>query len=723
MNRKVVMCGILFLLGSGPMYADDPMTLEEIVVTAERREESLQDISASVSAYTGEYLAQMGLQDASEIASLVPGVELRENGLFPGYFIRGAGVQTETNDINEQPVGVFIDEVYYGIPSAQRGQLYDIERVEVLRGPQGTMFGRNSPAGVVHFLTNKPTDEFGGYVDALYGSFNQRIVEGAINIPISEAIKARASVKYNKDDGWQEDRFTGENFTDNDVLSGRLQVAFDLSDSVTFLAKLDGMRQRNAGLRYGFSGLLDPVTFAPCSLERVNNQECVAINGYRDPELDPEKIASDTAPLDTIDSWGLSGILNWAISDALQFTSITAYRTLEREWAVDGDASPILIFGFLNFATFRSTDAWQFSQEFRLNGSSDRSNWVLGAYYYGDNRDVVNAFPGFRRYDYTDVDTNSWAVFGQLDYNLTGTVTLIGGLRYTDETKQATQYRNTPTVVFTPELNDSVITGKAAVEWNVKDDLMLYASFSTGFKSGTFQASPGNVAVDPEYATAYEVGMKSLFWDGRGRFNASAYYNNYDDFQATGSADDNGIPVNRLVNVGALEVLGIEGDLTVIPTERLELTLGFSFTNGEISAGPLQASGSADYETREPFFFDGKTPAFLPEYSINAIARYALPVSDNWGSLIAQVDAKYSDGMFLDASNNRLHVQESYDIWGARLLWDSADAKWYGSIFVTNLTDTAVKGWSFDIARFVDNRATIWAQRPRTVGVKVGYRF
>lgn len=544
-------------------------------------------------------------------------------------------------------------------------------------------------------------------------------------MPFSDNVRARVSARYNKDEGWQEDRFSDEEFSDADVLSGRFQLEVDFSDSVTFLAKFDAMKQRNAGLRYGFSGLLDPATFAPCSLERVNNQECIAINGYRDPELDPKKIATDTNALDDMDSWGISGILTWQINSTTTLTSVTAYRELDHEWAVDGDASNALIFGLFNFDTLRTTDSDQFSQEIRINGSNGPANWVLGAFYYEDSRFVSNEFPSFFSAAFTDVSTESWAVFGQVDYDISDTVTLIGGLRYTDETKDARKWTGgAPDVIFNPVLDDKVTTWKAGVEWQAQDEIMLYATVSTGFKSGTFGANANNVVVDPERATAFEVGIKSEFWNGRGRFNASAYYNEYKDFQATGTTTNaEGLPINQLVNVGKMDVLGVEGDLTIVPSDNLELVFGFSFSDGEISADADQASGAADYETGQPFFFDGNDPAHLPKYSLNAIARYHFPVDQSWGSLTFQVDGKLSGAMWLDSDNNRLHRQEDYGILGARLLWDSADGTWYASAFVNNITDTKVRGWSFDISGFVWNRSIVWGHRPLSGGVRVGYRF
>jgi iron complex outermembrane receptor protein len=727
MNRNSTGLGIVLLVGwmlpVSPVSAQS--VLEEIVVTADRREANIQDVSISMFAFTGEEISDLGIENASDLAAQVPGLEVRENGMFPGYFIRGAGVQTETNDINEQPVNVYVDEVYLAAPSAQRGQLFDLERAEVLRGPQGTLFGRNTPGGLVHFISRKPTDKFEGYIEGQYGSFDQRIFEGAVNLPVNERVRARASVKYNADDGWQEDRFTGTEFSDNDILSGRVQLDVDLAEDLSLLLKFDGMRQRNAGLRYGFSGLLDPITRARCSLDRVNNQECVAVNGYGDPDNDDEKIATDTDPVDDIDSWGIAGTLTWAITDAITATSITAYRELEREWAVDGDATPVLIFGLFNFDTYRTTDSYQFSQEVRFNGTAGNADWVFGGYYFDDNREFLNQFPSFGLGDFTDIDTLSWAIFGQIDLRITETLTFIGGARYTDEEKDAIKFsRDRPANVFNPVLEDQPTTGKVGFEWRPLDDLMLYASLSTGFKSGTFAARANDIVVEPEKATAYEGGARYVFWNDRARLNASLYFYEYKDFQATGTEiNEFGIPVNRLTNVGKLEILGLEGDFAVLPMENLELVFGFNFTSGEIKTDPAQASGARDYETGVPFFFDGNDPAHLPDYSLNGVVRYALPIDPAWGDLTLQADWKYSGEMSLDSDNNRLHRQDDYGTVGLRAVWNSADEKWYAQVFGSNLTDTQVAGWSFDISGFVWNRSTVWGQRPRSAGIKVGMRF
>ncbi len=720
------MCGLTF-----PVLAAETQGakshIEEIFVTANRRIESVQDISISVTALSGQEIGRLGLEDASQLAQHVPGLELRENGLFPGYFIRGAGVQTETNDINEQPVSVYIDEVYLGIPSAQRGQIFDLERVEVLRGPQGTNFGRNTPGGVIHFISKKPTDKFEGYAKAQYGSFDQVILEGAINAPLSDRVRTRVSAKFNDDSGWQKDIVTGIGFSDTNVLSGRAQVEVDVSENVVVLFKADGMRQRANGIRYGFTGLLDPNTFAPCSIERVEAHECAAINGYIDPVYDDKRIATDTPPLDTIDSWGIGGQLDWALSDDITMTAITSYRKLEREWAVDGDASNVLVFGFINFDTYRATDAKQFSQEVRFNGTTGAAKWVAGAYYYSDTREFLNQFPAFGSGDYTEVDTKSWALFGQIDLEITETVTLVGGLRYTDETKKATKYNldadPTGANPLRPELSDTATTGKLALEWRPQDNIMVYAGLSTGFKSGTFPAVTKFRTVDPEKATAYEIGLKSQFWDGRAQFNVAGYYNDYKDFQATGTDSSGPVPLNELVNVGALKVVGLEGDLSVVPVDNLLMTLGFTLTDAKIHADPTQASGAVDYETGVPFYFDGKRPAQLPKYSLNGLVRYDLPISPEMGGISFQFDWKYTGKVFLDADNNRLHTQKAYGIIGARVAWTSADDLYTLQVFGSNLTNKQVAGWSFDIAGFVGNRATIWGQRPRSFGIQAGMKF
>jgi iron complex outermembrane receptor protein len=720
----------LVVASGGALGAD---SLDEVVVTANKREQNVLDVSAAVSVVSGEAIREFSGQDVAALAGRIVGLQVQEYDLFPAFFIRGVGLTTETNDLNDQPVGTYLDEVYLGAPSLSRGQLFDVERLEVLRGPQGTLFGRNTSAGLIHYITRGPTQDLDGYAQLGAGSFGRITAEGAIGGPLGERVRGRVSGKYLKDDGYQKDRLTGQKFAQNDIASFRAQLAFDVTDNLELLTKLEYTKQDNTGTRYGFSGLLDPANpMLGCSPARVNAQQCVAANGFREPSYDPRIATTDDAPLDDLETRGATARLVYS-GEAFTLTSITAWRDLERAWIADGDGTPQPFSGgAIRFSTFRTTDADQFSQELRLSGTRDWGNWVVGAYYYDDERNFLTSFPrvftGSRTV--SNLKTTSVAAFGQVDYRLSERWTLVGGLRYSDDDREITQVLTANlanpavTVRDSEKVNDGRASGRVALEWRPHEGSMAYASYSTGFKSGTFAQSLNAVRgidqVRPETSKTAEIGYKTQFWNGRAQTSIAAYNNRYSDFQATGSGvSAQGTPINLLSNVGTMEANGLEAELTLRATANLELNLGFTYTDTEISS--VQNSGDRDIETNALLFYDGNPAPSTPETRLNGSLRWMGPAS-SVGKFGAVLTFNWQDDVNLLANANRYAKQEAYSTFDFTALWESADKRYYGQAFVQNLTDEKVAGWQFTI-NFVGTRSTAWGMPPRTYGVRFGVNF
>lgn len=708
-------------------------TLAEVVVTANRREQKALDVSASISVLDAEALREFPGQNVASLAARIPGLQVQENDLFPAYFMRGVGLLTETNDLNDQPVGTYLDDVYLGAPSLSRGQLFDVARIEVLRGPQGTLFGRNTSAGLIQYVTQGPTAQADGYAQVGFSSFDRRTFEGAYGGPLSDRVRVRVSGNYVKDDGWQRDQFTGQKFAVTDLWSLRGQAAIDLTPNLELLTKLEYAKQDNTGTRYGFSGLFDPADGAPCTPAQVNAQQCAAANDYIARSLDPRHPATDDPALDELETRAVTARLAYK-GAAFNFTSITAYRDLQRGWIADGDATPLPFFGgAMRFTTYRTTDAHQWSQEARFDGSASFGNWVVGAYFYKDERDFLTSFPHVFGGNQTvsNLQTRSLAAFGQLDYRLTDTVTVVAGLRYSDETRDIVQVATTDlldpdtTVTDSRKTKDGRTTGRLTAEWRPRDGLMLYGGASTGFKSGTFAQSlnvaRGIVSVAPEEVTTYELGLKGRLWDGRGQLALTLYNNNYRDFQATGSTIDpvTQTPVNLLRNVGKLRANGVEAELTLLPLDSLQVNLGFTYTDTRVSS--TQNSGEYDVETGELYYYDGNPAANTPKTRVNGSIRWmAPPVSV--GQLGALVAFNWQDEVNLSASGNRYLRQEAYGTVDLTGLWESPTRHYYGQLFVQNLTNEQVAGSQF-LIDFIGTRATVWGLAPRTYGVRVGVNF
>jgi iron complex outermembrane receptor protein len=705
--------------------------LDEVVVTASKREQNLLDVPASISAIAGDAVRELGARDIVALASQIPGLQIQEYDLFPAFFMRGAGVVTETNDLNDQPVGTYLDEVYLGAPSLSRGLLFDVERIEVLRGPQGTLFGRNTSAGLVHYITKAPTETVDGYAQVGFGSFGQQQAEAALGGPITDRLRGRLSAKWLSDDGWQRDRLTGVKFNKNDQQALRGQLEYDVTDALLLSAKFEYANQNNSGQRLGFSGLLDPANPAiGCSPDRVNAQACVASNGYRDPTFDPAIIATDDAPLNDLTTRGYTVKLVYSGS-SLDFTSITAYRDLTRAWVADGDATPLPFFGgAIRFSTFRTTDANQFSQEFRVNGKSDRLNWVAGAYYFEDERDFLTSFPNLLGGNRTvsNLQAESLAAFGQLDFELTDKWTAVVGLRQTKEDREIAQVL-TPmltapavTVQDTGATTDRDTSGRVAIEWHPRENALLYASYATGFKSGTFaqtlNATRGIDQVDPEKSRTLELGYKGRFWDSRGQLTVALYDNRYRDYQATGSETDpaTGVQFNRLNNVGQMKAQGLEAELSLAPAENWLLNLGLTLTDTEISS--TQNSGERDIQTNQLLFYDGNPAPSTPKSRVNGSVRWTIPAASagEFGALLA---FNWQDDITLQPNANRYHRQSAYETVDLTILWKSPSERYFAQIAGNNLTDQKVAGWQYSIG-FVGIRATAWALPPRAYSVRFG---
>ncbi|MFN7272819.1 MAG: TonB-dependent receptor [Gammaproteobacteria bacterium] len=724
-------CGAAAMLAASTAPAAEP-SLEEVVVTATKREQKLLDVSASVSAVTGERIRELGVTDVSSLARQIPGLQVQEYDLFPAFFIRGVGVVTETNDLNDQPVGNYIDEIYLGAPSLSRGQLFDVARLEVLRGPQGTLFGRNTSAGVIHYITQRPTDARDGYLQVGGGSFGAKVVEGAVGGPLSDRVRYRVSGRYSTDDGWQKDIFTGQRFAQADLTGLRAQLDFDATERLEIGLKLEYSEQDSTGARYGFSGLRNPTALGTaCSPEQVNAQACAGTNGYRIDPLTPERVATDDPPLNDLESNAatLRAVYKGANFD---FTSITGWRDLDRAWIADGDGTPQAFNnGAIRFRTVRSTDASQFSQEFRFSGATDAADWVVGAYYYKDNRKFVTGFPQVfagNRTD-SDLDTSSLAAFGQVDYRVADQWTLVGGLRWTDESREITQVLtpalNNPanTVRDNEKVDDNKVTGRAALEWRPREGLMAYLSYATGFKSGAFAQSLNAVrgvdAVAPEEATTAEIGLKSQFWNGRGQVTAALFDSNYKDFQATGSEVNpaTGVQFNKLRNVGEMDAQGIEFESVLLPIERLQLSLAVTLMDTKISS--TQNSGEADPQTGVVYLYNGNQAASAPKQRYTAAMRYMLPASESIGQFGLSANYNWQSKVFLSVNNNRYNTQESYGVLDITALWESPSKRFYGQAFVNNATDEEVAAWRFLIG-FVGVRSTAWAMSPRSYGLRFG---
>lgn len=742
MNRSkfsTLSLSIACVVGAIAGHSQADSVLEELVVTAQKREQNLQDVSVSVAAFSGDAMNELGIQDPKDIANLIPNVSVQSTENFPSFNIRGVQL-LDFGDGNESPISFYIDEVYYGTPAGQTAGLFDIERAEVLRGPQGTLFGRNSTGGLVHFITKKPTEEFQASGSVEYASDDELIGQFAVSGSLTDTVRGRLAGKIHNRDGWQTSN-AGQETGEVDSWSIRGMLEFDVSDTLTALVSVNHSDIDNVPAGVTSLGLNDPnISFpafpgapfnvfpVPCgspgstlSEGAVLNNQCVDLFG-NPGSADPERPGTTVRLANDTELSGASVKLTWDVSENMELVSISAFNTVDKELTSDADGTPM----FAGMTTY-VVESEAFSQEVRLSGSSDKSNWIVGAFYYDEEKDplefnvpeVAASFGAFGADGDAILDTTSWAVFGQVEYELTDQLTLIGGIRYTDEEKELTIANDLDNPTLIPgttipfiaeeEIDEEEVTGRVGLDWRPTEDTLAFLSISTGYKSGAFNTSfpiPGSsVPSDSETVVNYEVGLKTTLLDETLRLNTSVFYSDYSDLQSVN------VPVGSIAavvdNVGDADIYGLEVEVTWLASEDVDVMFGLGLLDSEVDSDRV--------------IFDGSELPYAPSLSANALIRYQLPFELFGGDLVWTNALKYVDEHFQTAQNEFTSIQDEYAVWDTVLRWNSNDSRYFVELFAKNVGDK-----EFTVDRYsvqaLGIAASSW-ERVRHGGIRVGFDF
>ena len=694
--------------------------VDTIVVTAQKREQNVNDVGIAVTAISGEKVRDLGLQNSVDIEAQTPGVLIGEFGGSPAITtvnIRGVA-QLDFTDHQESPNAVYVDGAYVSFLGGLNVSLFDLERVEVLRGPQGTLFGRNATGGLIHLISAKPTDEFEAYADITIAEFDKVHTEGAISGPLTDNLRGRLSFSTRHQDGFY--RNTGAGGTTGDIgqdktINFRGQLDADLGDRANVL--LSGRYSTTDNARSGVyhqvgaapdpanDGLVARITDANRSLL---DDFCTGFNGV--PTVTPPggsdcfgsvesadvfSVSPDTLGTFDRELFGFTGTITYDLSDSITLTSITDYQSIERFYLEDNDST------ILPVTTFeQSADGNQFSQELRLNGSTDNFEWVFGGYFLNIDLDAVqrvNQSPFFDidfSLDYTH-ETTSWAIFGQGEYAFNDQLSLIGGLRWTHDEKEIDQVNDCldtdafgfggTCAAFGLAVGERVVGGRSDGDWAGKaqlnyrpnGDWLLYAGVTRGNKGGILNATVGagagvslaGLQVEPEVLTSYEAGFKATLADGLAQLNATGYYYDYSNYQAF---EFIGVAVS-LFNAEA-QVFGSEVELQLAPTDGLDLSFGLAYTDGTVEDVVLPSGRVADQEL-----------PYAPDISFNGLARYEWPLLG--GLAFVQGDFNYVGSRFFSTVNHPVVSDESYIQANARIGFTSQSGRWGAELFVNNLTD------------------------------------
>ncbi|RMB12256.1 TonB-dependent receptor [Eilatimonas milleporae] len=578
--------------GQSSQESNVDFSLEEVVVTAQRRIETVQDVPIAVSAFSANDLSNRQVFDTKDLLQFVPNVFVDNNtglGTANTFFIRGLG-NTESVATFDPPVGTYVDDVFIARQNANNFALFDVERVEVLRGPQGTLFGRNTTGGAVNVVLAKPREEFGGFAEIGYGRFDRVMARASVDVPINDRILTKFSGYYMTDDGFVTNTTTGERLNDQEAFGLRAAAQIKLNETATWDISVDYSED-------DFANILnteDPETGRRVSSSGFSKNEPSPLSGL----LTGFK---GTLPHgNRIEAANVTSRFTLDLEDST-LEIITGYRDLNQDFAIDFFNGPAEFGGFTIANQGKHN---QFTQEIKLDGSlaDGKLDYVAGFFYFKDDNftdfgDVfalnlpTGTIPLVLADRIIENDTEALALYAQVDYNITEEFTFTAGIRYTDETKDFSIDDNRPG----GNLNDVSLeqegipleqvakkwTPRFALQYTPNDDMMFFASATRGFKSGGWNArgtTPDELLpFGPETVWSYEGGLRSEWFDNRLRFNATAFYTDVTDFQTPAAFPrDNGALAFLTRNFADLEVKGIELELTAVPTDGLTIftTLG-----------------------------------------------------------------------------------------------------------------------------------------------------
>jgi iron complex outermembrane receptor protein len=702
----------------------------DIVVTAQRREQRLQDVPVSVTAISGSSLREMGASNINDIIARTPGIQFQSpagSAGFPVFNIRGVTL-LDFSYTNEGSVAVYSDDIYQGNPAFATQQLFDIDRVEVLRGPQGTLYGRNATGGLVSYISKRPTATWTGNALAQYGSYNDTVFEAAASGPVTDGVRVRLAGRFNRNDGYQRNQVTNTRLAYVDHALGlRGTVEIDLAPRVTL--SLIGSYSDTAGSEdgRGFYGTRNPANLSqPCLPSEVQASLCANSAGFRDP--DPRRPYSELSAIPYAMK-AASGIVRLeADLGFAKLTSVTGYEWGRKTDSIDVDAAAVsgtnlMVRYFINHK--------QFSQELRLGGEAGRINWLVGGFYYTDKRFFTAELTRLATGNYTDQTISSISGFAQATYALTDTVNLTGGGRYTSDTKtlEALALVRNPvpgtrsgTVLFltSGEITPSKLNWRLGIDWHAASSIMLYANAATGFKTGGWNTSlvTSLAAVGPvesENITTYEAGIKSQWLDRALTFNLSTYYSDYRNIQAAASipcTDPSCLSstIGVYLNIGKAKIYGAEAELVMRPLSNFAVNFGLALNHNKLSAPPSVSINGVP--------LDGKKLANTPDVAVGGGLDWEPGLGGDSGALAFGIDFKFQSHIFFRPDNTPLAVQPAYTVVGARAGWKGASGLSV-EVFANNLFDTKY----FVSQTTVGEVAPATWGKPRQFGVRGSIAF
>lgn len=747
--------------------ASEERRYEAVVVTAQRREQSLVDVPLSVSAFDGELLADLGVDDLTEVAKVSPNVTLevsRGTNTTLTAFIRGVGQQDPVAGF-ESGVGIYLDDVYLNRPQGAVLDVFDVERVEVLRGPQGTLYGRNTIGGAVKYVTRGLADEPELKASARVGSYDQADVILTGSYPLADTFRVGGSVAALTRSGFGENIITGEDNYNKDVLAARISAELDVTPD--FQLRLSGdWTEDNSNARQGHRLIEGQFSGAPVLDDVFDTRAGLDVVGQK------------------VEASGGSLVAEWQVNDSITLKNILAYREDESTTPIDFDS---LQAADLDVPAIYEND--QFSEEFQILYSGDRLNGVLGAYYLDANASTVFdvalfttgdliGLPGLNAQTFGDVNTETWSIFGDFTYDLTDKLSLTLGGRYTEDTRTSRVLRRQFTggfseffggdpdlLVTTSDFNGSAdfddFSPRASISYALTPDSNAYLTYSQGFKGGSFDPRGQTTATpdfnqdgeitedeifefmqfDPEEVDSIEVGYKASQFSGRLNYSIAAFFNDYSDVQVPGSigvdTDDDGVSdtfTGVTTNAGAATINGFEfegsavlGEDSMTPGDRWDA----SWTLGYLDAEYDEFIGPTGEDVADERVFQN-----TPEWTASTRLAYSapLPLFGYGGDVSGNLLVSYRSETSQFEEPNAFLDQDGFAMLDGRIEWETEDGRLAVNLTGKNLTDEEyiVAGYNFVTANpdggftptlGLEGTLTAFYGNPRTFTFGVDFRY
>ncbi len=785
MHFKAILTSLLLM--ALPAISGAQAVLEEVVVTAQKREQSIQDVPISITAISGESLQANIVQDVYDLRATVPALEVR--GVDPpsqgaAFAIRGLG-SSVFNMGFEPTVGTFIDGVYVSRSGlVASSDLLDLERVEVLKGPQGTLFGKNTTGGVVHFITNKPSfDEVDGFAEVTYQEYDQVRVRGVVNVPFQDNFAARLAASWHNGDGYL-DNANGADLNDRDRFTIRGQLLFEPNDdlSIRVIADYSEVDENCCWPVRNTNNPLNAVVNVPLA-------ESIGSNVINPPDVDGLRVAANGDLVFDAEDFGISGEINWKLG-AITLTSITAYRDYQDLNTKDNDFTGVDM--LINTDTLPEVSI--LSEEFRIAGVSEdigfaqSLDWVVGFYYANETVQRTREFvwgsqitsfpffapglfgnvPGRAFFDEFSHDVDTVAGFGHITIDVNDKLSLTGGVRYTNDDKSASHrgqtgtptapFNNLPLAVvhdFDVKREDSEATGTASIQYRATDNVMGFFTYSRGYKSGGISLNrdaagnalglgdpvlgcppggfpvpaspfcafaPADPTFEPEFADHYEVGFKSTLFDGRMRLNGSLWKTDFQGLQLQTLRPDGSFQV---INVAGATSQGVELDVNLAATQYLDVFFAVQFLDADFDDGvPALSPGLPA--------MGGQDIPYSSDITGNVGANLDLPLGDTGLSFFLNGNLFFRSEYFSFTEPDPARTQAAHELLSLRGGVSAANGKWELAVWCRNCTDERYKYSDFAIpfdgsilAFPGSSLGTLWSHygAPRFVGVTGTFRF